>query len=134
MLEISTEKVCFIVVKAREVFAKVEVDDPDSGSNATDDSMVDVLEDLADDATHQELKEFIEALNEDEQNSLVALAWLGRSDDGIDAWDSILEEAARAHNEETANYLLGMPLLADYLEDGLALHDKSCEEFELGRL
>ncbi|MDB5651052.1 MAG: hypothetical protein JWL62_2572, partial [Hyphomicrobiales bacterium] len=31
-------------------------------------------------------------------------------------------------------YLLEMPLLADYLEDGLSGFDMSCEDMERGRL
>jgi hypothetical protein len=36
--------------------------------------------------------------------------------------------------EQTASYLLGMPLLADYLEEGLSLFGQSCEDFEINRL
>ena len=45
-LSIATEKVCFITIKAREFDVKDVVTDPDDASNATDDSMVSVLEDL----------------------------------------------------------------------------------------
>ena len=44
------------------------------------------------------------------------------------------EEPARAHNERTADYLLGMPLLGDFLEEGLSMLGYSCEEFEIERL
>ena len=37
VLSISPEKVCFIIVKAREFDAKDAVTDPDPGSNPTDD-------------------------------------------------------------------------------------------------
>ena len=40
-------------------------------------------------------------------------------------------EAARAHNEHTAEYLMGTPLLADYLSEGLACLGISCADFEL---
>jgi hypothetical protein len=133
-LSISPEKICFIVVKAREFDAKDVVTDPDEGSNASDDAMVSVLEDHRDDPVQQELKGFIHALSEDEQIDLVALAWLGRGDGGIGDWDNLRAEAARAHNNRTASYLLGMPHLPDFLEDGLAAFGGSCEEFEIGRL
>src|SRR6516164_8063984 len=77
-LSISPEKVCFIVVKAREFDAKDMVTIPDDASNATDDAMISVLEDHADDPVVAELRGFIGALTEDEQVDLVALAWLGR--------------------------------------------------------
>jgi hypothetical protein len=134
MLEISPEKVCWIVVKAREFDAKVEVVEPDPGSNPSDEDMREVLEDYADDPTYQELVEFIGGLNEDEQVELVALAWLGRGDYGVDEWNDLLAEARRARTGHTAEYLLGMPLLADYIEEGLAAMDLSCEEFKMGRL
>jgi hypothetical protein len=133
-LAISPEKLCFIVVKAHEFDAKDIVTDPDSGSNATDDAMLSVLEDHRDDPVAAELRGFINALTEDEQIDLVALAWLGRGDGTIAEWDELRAEAARAHNKRTASYLLGMPLLPDHLEDGLSEFGRSCQEFEMGRL
>jgi Protein of unknown function (DUF3775) len=133
-LAISPEKLCFIVVKAHEFDAKDIVTDPDDSSNAADDAMVSVLEDHPDDPVVAELSGFINALSEDEQIDLVALAWLGRGDGGIDDWGELRAEAARAHNKRTAAYLLGMPTLGDYLEDGLSEFGRSCEEFEIGRL
>lgn len=59
-------------------------------------------------------------MTEDEQIDLVALAWLGRGDGALDDWADLRAEAARAHNNRTAAYLLGMPLLGDYLEEGLS--------------
>ena len=54
-LNISSESVCFIIVKAREFDVQDVVTDPDSGSNAADDRMTSVLEAHSDDATLQEL-------------------------------------------------------------------------------
>lgn len=133
-LEIATEKACFIIVKAREFDVQDIVTDPDSGSNATDDGMVSVLEAHADDPTRQELAAFINALDEDEQIDLVALLRLGRGDGTPDDWDSLRGEAARQHNGRTVAYLLGIPLLADHLEEGLSLLGHSCEDFEKGHL
>ena len=118
----------------REFDVKDVVTDPDDASNATDDSMVSVLEDHGEDPVADEIRGFIGALNEDEQIDLVALAWLGRGDGTIDDWDELRAEAARAHNKRTAAYLLGMPLLADHLEEALSLFDRSCDDFEMGHL
>ena len=134
MLALTLEKACFVIVKAREFDALVEVDDPDPGSNAADDGMRGVLEDYPDDPTHEELTSFLRSLNVDEQVELVALAWLGRGDSGADEWDDIMRAARDAHNDHTAEYLLGMPLLGDYLEEGLARLGQSCDEYKLGRL
>jgi hypothetical protein len=126
-LSISPEKVCFIVVKD-------VVTIPDDASNATDDAMMSVLEDHADDPVAAELRGFIGALTEDEQVDLVALTWLGRGDGTLDDWEELRGEAARLHNKRTASYLLGMPLLPDHLEDALSQFGRSCEEFEMGHL
>jgi len=133
-LSISPEKVCFIVVKAREFDAKDMVTIPDEASNATDDAMMSVREDHTDDPVVAELRGFIGALTEDEQVDLVALAWLGRGDGTLEDWEDLRAEAARLHNKRTASYLLGMPLLPDHLEDALSLFGRSCEEFEMGHL
>jgi hypothetical protein len=134
MLSISPEKVFFIIVKAREFAAKDAVTDPDPSSSGADDRMISVLEDHADDPSFDEAREFIAALSEDERIDLVTLAWLGRGDYTADDWDEVRGEAADAHNERTAEYLLGMPLLADYLQEGLELLDIQLDEFEIGRL
>ena len=46
-----------------------------------------------------------------------------------DEWPALRVEAARAHDNRTAAYLLGLPLLADFLEEGLSMLGRSCEEF-----
>jgi hypothetical protein len=133
-LSISPEKLCFIIIKAREFDVKDVVTDPQDSSNAPDDSMRSVLEDHEDDPVYDELTGFIGALTEDEQIDLVALAWLGRGDGTIEDWEELRAEAARAHNKRTATYLLGMPLLADHLEEALSQFGYSCEDYEMGRL
>ena len=133
-LTISPEKVCYTIIKAREFDVKDEVTEPDPGSNPSDDRGVAVLEDHEDDPVEEELVSFIDSLSEDEQVDLVTLAWLGRDDHDVADWEDLREEAARAHNNTTANDLLGMPQLGDFLEEGLAMLGYSCEEFELNRL
>jgi hypothetical protein len=136
-LAISTEKVCFFIIKAREFDVKEANTDENSGSNATDDRMIDVLEDNDDDSVIQELAAFIAAMSEDERIDLVALAWLGRDDNSLEDWNSLRAEATRAHSVQatrTANYLLGMPLVSDYLEEALSLFGRSCEDVEINRL
>jgi len=133
-LTISPEKVCYIILKAREFDAKDAVTDPDPGSNPSDDGDAAVLEDHSDDQVAEELTSLIDSLSEDEQIDLVALTWLGRDDYSAADWQAVREEAARAHNERTASYLLGTPLLGDFLEEGLFLLGYSCSDVEAGRL
>jgi hypothetical protein len=133
-LTVSSESVCFIIVKAREFDAQDVVTDPDSGSNATDDGAASVLEAHSDDLTQKELVAFINALSDEEQADLVALLWLGRGDGTLEDWDDLRDEAQRQHNNRTAAYLLGEPLLSDHLEEGLSQFGLTCEDFEIGRL
>ena len=134
VLTISPEKVCFIIIKAREFDVKDVVTDPDPGSNPSDDKDAAVLEDHRDDPVVEELTSLIDSLSVDEQVDLVTLAWLGRDDYTADDWPAVRAEAAAAHNRRTASYLLGMPLLGDFLEEGLSMLGYSCEEFEIERL
>ncbi len=133
-LTISPEKVCYIIIKAREFDAKDAVTEPDPGSNPSDDQDAAVLEDHEDDPVVEELTSFIDSLSEDEQIDLVALTWLGREDYTAADWDTVREEAARAHNERTVEYLLGIPQVSDFLEEGLSMLGYSCEDYEINRL
>ncbi len=133
-ISIDPEQVCFIIVKAKELDAKVEPDDPDSGSNAADDREIDILEDFADDPTLQELTQAIEALNADQHAELLAMLWLGRGDWQVEDWDEALTEAQDTVSGSFASYLVGTPLLGDYLDEGYAALGYSCEEYEIGRL
>lgn len=134
VLTISPEKVCFLIVKAREFDAKDVLTEPDPGSNPSDDMEAAVLEEHEDDPVVEEINSLIDSLSEDEQVDLVALTWLGRDDYSAADWPTVRAEAARAHNKRTASYLLGIPLLSDFLEEGLSMLGYSCEEFEIGRL
>ena len=125
MLEINPEKVRQVIAEARMFDAKEEMTDPGSGSNGADDNMIDVLEDGPDDATYQVLMEYIRSLDEDEQIALVALAWIGRGTYDPEQWGEAVAEARRAHNKRTAEYLTGLPMLGDYLEEGLAAIEES---------
>lgn len=71
------------------------------------------------DPAYSEVKSTIEDLEPDQQVSLVGLMWLGRGDYTVDEWERALTDARASWNERTADYLLGTPLLADYLADGL---------------
>ncbi len=120
-LDIASDKLAFIIEKAREFDVKEGDSDPDTGSNPTDDGNADVLEDQAGDPTREELAGAIGELNQDERAQLVALAWLGRGTYGLDEWAEAVETARSEHHRRAAEYLLGLPLLGDYLEDGLAM-------------
>jgi Protein of unknown function (DUF3775) len=124
-LAISAEKLAFVIEKAREFDVEEAASDLDFGSNAADDDMIDVIEDNGEDPVVRELTGFIRALNEDEQVDLVTLMWLGRGDGSVEEWDELRGRAVDARSEyanaraETVRYLLGEPMLGDFLADGL---------------
>jgi hypothetical protein len=129
-LTISPEVVSFIAIKAREYDVKDEPSESDPGSNASDDQMRAVLEDHLDDPVAEELRAAIFALTEDQQIDLVALTWLGRGDGDLSDWDALRAEAAEARIGPTWRYLLGIPLLSDYLGEGLEAFGISTSQFE----
>jgi Protein of unknown function (DUF3775) len=116
-----------VIIKAREIAAKVAAWDDGATSDHDAES---ILEDFSDDATQAELKEFIHDLNEDEQVSLVALAWIGRGSFGPEELEEALTTARSERTNRTEDYLLGMPLLSDYLEEGLDRLGYSVEDAE----
>ena len=93
-LEISPIKIGYVIVKAREVAAKVAAWDDGATSDHDANS---ILKSFSDDATRSELKSFIQDMNEDEQASLVALAWIGRGSFGPEELDEALETARTEH-------------------------------------
>ena len=129
-LTISPASVAYLILLAKEFAAKDVETEPDPGSNPIDDGMVEILEDHPDDLTDEEMRAFIDNIGQEEQIDLVALAWLGRDDNTAEDWPEIRQQAAEAHNDKTARYLLDMPLLANYLETGLELLGYSVEELE----
>jgi hypothetical protein len=129
MPDINTDKVCFIIAKARELDAEDEGLEPDA-SNPTDDESRIILTDEAYGPIHQELTAFIDALDVDEKADLVALAWTGRGDYSAREWRVAVSDARTRQEMETSVYLLGIPLLSDYLESGLGEFDLSCRDFD----
>jgi hypothetical protein len=133
-LRISTEKVCYVVVKARQFDVKVAPEWLNGGSNPADDGMTRVLEDYKDDPTLMELRSYLRAMNEDELEDLIALTLLGRGDYAIEEWEDLMAEAQELRADHPVRYLTGIPLLGDYLEDGLNAFGLSCLDFEADHL
>lgn len=128
-LSISREKVCEIVFMARAFDVKDVATISDDGGNPADEGVRSVLEDRPDDPVGRELAGLINAMNIDEQLDLVTLMWIGRGDGTLADWSDLRETAAAEQDRSTARYLLGTPLLGDYLAEGLAQFGYSCEEF-----
>ena len=124
MLEISPRKVARVIMRARELGSKVaRWDTP--GDVADSDS---ILESRSSDGTEGELRSYIADMNNDEQASLVAIAWIGRDTFDADELEEAIATAKSEKSSPTADYLMGMPLLSDFLESGLDALGISLEE------
>jgi hypothetical protein len=134
-MEIAVETVCYVINRARELIADLDPIEDEPGQHAADDTMQDdpPEEDTSpyqENPAYDDLKEFIDNLNEDEQIELVALTWIGRGTYTAEDWKEAVEVAAEEHPKRAAKYLLGQPLLADELEEGLSEMGFSCEDVE----
>lgn len=123
-MEIAPEKVAHVIIRAREYDSKVDAWNTD---NDEDDGSEDGA---VDQGMRAEIAGFIEALNDDEQAELVALCWIGRGTFEPEDFDEAVETAQNERVNSVASYLLGVPLLADYLEEGLEKMGVNVDEVE----
>lgn len=129
MLQIAPEKVAHVIVRAREFDGKVAPWD-DASSADREEEIDAVLEATPNDPIAAELTTFIDDLNVDEQVSLVALMWVGRGTYEPEDLEDAIALARSERVNKTSVYLLGVPLLADYLEEGLQKLGYSAEDVE----
>jgi hypothetical protein len=115
VMQISPRRVAHVIIRAREIDAKVGTWDRagDSADAST------ILQARRGDATEAELRAFIRRLPEDQHAELVAIMWIGRETFEPEEWDEAVDTARAEATTPTEDYLLGVPLLPDYLEDGL---------------
>jgi len=118
-MEISPDLVKAIIEHAHAFDVKEADTDPDSGSNPTDDDELDILQDTPGDLTGADLRVVLEALNVDQAAELVALMWIGRGEYEADNWAHVVQRARERATGPTSRYLMGVPMLGDYLQDGL---------------
>lgn len=126
-LDINPDIVCQIVARAHEFHTQEEVDFEEEPEGPADVAAMEALAEYSEEPAYLEIKSAVEDLEPDQQVALVALMWLGRGDFGIEEWDDALSQARDAWTEHTADYLIATPLVADYLEEGLAQFGHSCD-------
>ena len=131
MLTIPLEKLAYVIEKAREFDAQVP-SDAEEGSNTADDDEREILLDTPDNPSEQELRDAIDGLGIPERQELLALMWLGRGDYDAESWSEALQQARQTQSASETAYLLGTPLLGDYIEEGVATLGLSLEDFRRG--
>lgn len=116
---ISLDKIRYLIERGHELEAKTPSDEIGGDDTHLEDPDLDELDANYTDPIKEELASFFEDLNEDEELDLVALMWIGRGTFEVDDWEEARETAAKEATQTTADYLLGTPLLAEHLENGL---------------
>jgi hypothetical protein len=132
VLSVRPDTVCFLIAKSREFDVKTPSSDPHAGALDDDDIAAAALEDRPSDPVEDELRAIIGDLDYDARIDLVALMWLGREGTSQDDWGDLRERAERRDTGDTADYLLGTPLLSDYLAEGMSMAGHDCTEFLRG--
>ena len=107
-----------LILRMRALMAREENDVSDPGGNPSDDEVPAALQELSGDLTRAELIQEIEGLNDDQQDALVALYWIGRGDAEPQDWDNTIALARQRHEGSTSDYLLSHPLVPDQIEEG----------------
>ncbi|MCB5173755.1 MULTISPECIES: DUF3775 domain-containing protein [Microvirga] len=128
-MDIALDKVCELILRARAIDVKEGVTDPASGSNPIDDGNIDSLTAAPDDATEDEFRDVIAGLNDDERADLIALVYIGRGDMEPEEWGAavrLAREREGASSLSTADWLIGIPNLADLWDEGLNAMGRSC--------
>lgn len=127
-LGVSLETVATVVDLARALQGKEETDPEQATEDANSEAAL--LQETPDDMTEDSLRQFIDELNEDEQASLIALAWVGRGDYGAEDWEEARSLAAERNQSDAAAYLMDMEMLGDLLAEGVAAFGLSIEDVE----
>ncbi len=130
MLDIDPQTVYVLILKAREFDDKDEPGEPSPDASPADEVLEEDMHYYADDPVAQEIKDMIDSLNDDQQTELVALTWIGRGDFTANEWGEAVRTARERHSNPTSDYLLGTPLLGDYLEEGLSQLGVTVEDLE----
>jgi hypothetical protein len=128
------ETLCRLIIRARELEAQVPAQDPDDDADNVDDfseegdgAALSVLEDELNSSVEEEMRATLDDLADDQLAETLALAWVGRGTYDVTEWDDAFAEANDVDPESSIDELLDMPLLASYLEAGLAAFDYSCD-------
>lgn len=128
-LGISLEVVATVVDHARAFQGKEETEPEQASEDANSEAAL--LQETPDDMTEAALRVFLSELNEDEQASLIALAWTGRGDYGPEEWEEARALAVdRNDGRDIGDYLLSMDNLGDLLAEGVAAFGLSIEDVE----
>jgi len=128
-LDINAERLSLLITLAREYDEDVPSDDDEDDENHVGEAIdEELVEEHEYDLAYQELKGALESLSRDELNCVVALVWLGRGTYDQDEFEDALSEASELDPARIPDYLIGTPLLPEYLEEGMTKMGLELEE------
>ena len=129
-LDLNPEIVRFIIDKVHEFHSREDVTFPEENEvEAVNEDLADQFAtDYAGDPYYQDLTTTIDDREPDQQMMLVALMWVGRGDYLLEEWNEALKFAEETWTDHTAEYLVGTPLLADFLAEGLQQFETEGED------
>jgi hypothetical protein len=108
-----------LVLRFNGVMAKEGTDISDLGGNASDDEVAANLQETAGDLSRDEIRQEIGSMNNEQQDGLVALFWIGRGDAEPEAWEQTKVLARQQHADSVSRYFLGQPEVGEFLAEGL---------------
>ena len=128
-LETPLDTICRLIVRAREWDSQVPENDEedDRDDPVSTDDQYDVMLDEKNETVETEIQALLDDLADDETAEVLALAWVGRGTFEPEDWEDALAEASDGERNDAADQLMDMPMLAPYLEAGLAAFGMSCE-------
>lgn len=118
-LPLNATRIEELVLRLNAVMAKEGTNISDLGGNATDDQVTATLQETEGDLSRNEITQEIESMNDEQQDALVALFWIGRGDAEPAAWEQTKALARQQHEGLVSRYLLGKPMVGEYLTEGL---------------
>lgn len=123
---------CYIIAQARAFDSEMDgallmIEEPDGPQDLEDALRATDRASAAEDSPYQDLLAALRLLNEEQLQEVVALLWIGRGDYDRISWREALEAARDLSDERAMDaYLVGTPLLADLLEEGLTALGHDC--------
>ena len=118
-MQIDTQTVKALIIKARAMAGGEGVVNPDPGSNGVDDGFRTALQDGDGDDMYTVVVENLRGLSRGEQLDLLALLYIGRDDFAAEEWDTARKAAEDAAHSDVPEQLVSQPLLAEHIANGL---------------
>lgn len=119
MLKISKEKLAHIISSAKEHDESAGHWDKVVDNSFNDTMTSPIADELTTPSGHASLLDMVDELNDVEKASLIALSMIGRGEVSPRDFDKAMTLALAEDTDRAATYLLRIPMVSEYLEEGL---------------